>query len=70
MKEYQDEITHLNVPENTDSNVFQYYKDLIKKAHEDPTRRSAIIGPLGQTVWEEPEAEYKARMNKLFYEVK
>ena len=61
----------MNLPPNVSEEVAKAFKEI--RDHLKFTEKTAqglIIDSTGNTAWEEPEEEYQARMNELFYEVK
>lgn len=61
----------LNLPPNADTESLKYYKEIIGNLrYGSKIVRGAIYNSYGIQIWEEPEEDYQARMNELFYEVK
>lgn len=61
----------MNLPPNTSEGIAKVFKEFREHLKfTEKTARGMLIGPTGNTVWEEPEEEYQARMNELFCEVK
>lgn len=61
----------LNLPPDDRSEFFAHIKRCMESIQASAKiARGGIWNNFGFQVWEEPEAEYKARMDELFYEVK
>lgn len=63
----------VNLPPDDGSESYVFMKRCIESIRASAkVARGGVWNSFGFQVWEEPEpeAEYKARMNELFYEVK
>lgn len=61
----------MNLPPNLGPGVYEHFKNILDRIQfEQKVSKGKIISSTGAVVWEEPEEDYQARMNELFYEVK